>query len=290
MRQLRSFRVVFRRWRQRVIRFWRLNAVVPRLLRFNAYTGYVGRRLFQYIPFLLPHDRSYYGFAHLVHPGDGFFLDVGANDGISAIGFKHIHSDYRVLSLEPNRWHEASLKRLTKKLKDFDYRIVGAGQKTCRQDLYMPFYQGVPIYTAASLYKDYVDVSMRQQFADRARHKVEYVIQSVEIVRLDDWELAPDIIKVDTEGFEYEVLLGLGRTIARHRPFIMLEYNPDLLRKEVEFLKPLDYEMFVYVFKEDAFRPFTASSSRSNGTRVAENIFCIPLEKKQGLPMVKGSS
>ena len=283
-----SFRSAFRSWRQRVIRFWRLNAVVPRLLRFNAYTGYVGRRLFQYIPFLLPHDRSYYGFKHLVHPGDGLFLDVGANDGISAIGFKHIHSDYRVLSLEPNRWHEASLKRLTKKLKGFDYRIVGAGQKTGRQDLHMPFYQGVPIYTAASLYKDYVYGSMRRQFADEARQKVEYVIQDVEIVRLDDWQLSPDIIKIDTEGFEYEVLLGLGQTIARGRPFIMLEYNPDLLAREVDLLKPLGYDMFVYVFKEDRFHPFLSSSPQFKGTRVTENIFCIPSEKQQGLPITGG--
>lgn len=278
-------RASFRRWRQRVIRYWRLNAVVPRLLRFNAYTGYVGRRLFQYVPFLLPHDRSYYGFRHLVKAGDGLFLDVGANDGISAIGFKHIHSDYRVLSLEPNRWHEASLKRLKKKLKGFDYRIVGAGQETCRQDLHMPFYQGVPIYTAASLYKDYVDVSMRRQFAQHAGHKVEYVTQSVEIVRLDDWALTPDIIKIDTEGFEYEVLLGLSRTIARCRPFIMLEYNPDLLRQQDDFLRPLGYEMFIYVFKEDRFHPFSMARPQLDGTRVAENIFCIPSEKKQGLPI-----
>jgi hypothetical protein len=42
-------------------------------------------------------------------------------------------------------------------------------------------------------------------------------------------ELAPDriaILKVDVEGAEADVLEGLERTIARHRPYILIEILP----------------------------------------------------------------
>lgn len=41
-----------------------------------------------------------------------------------------------------------------------------------------------------------------------------------------------DLIKIDTEGFEYEVLQGASQTIAQHRPkFIQIEYNHHQLFK-----------------------------------------------------------
>src|SRR6202000_208016 len=34
-----------------------------------------------------------------------------------------------------------------------------------------------------------------------------------------------DLIKIDVEGFEYMVLLGLKNTIAKHKPRIIFEYD-----------------------------------------------------------------
>ncbi len=249
----------------------------------------MGRRFFQYIPFLLPHDKSYYGFAHLVHPGDGLFLDIGANDGISAIGFKHIHSDYRVLSLEPNRNHEAALVRLKKKLKGFDYRIMGAGSRSGQEVLHMPFYQGVPIYTAASLSPDFVRDSMAHQFNGHGKEKLAYVQQIVDIARIDDLGLSPDIIKIDTEGFDYEVLLGAQATISSGRPFVMIEYNPKLVDVQVAFFEQLGYVLWTYMFQDDQFRAFDRrrESALVEMGRISPNIFCIPREKIGNLPFRK---
>ena len=73
--------------------------------------------------FLLPHDKSYYGFRHLARPEGGLFLDVGANIGMSAAGFRHLIPTYHVLSIEADRHHEPSLQRLKKKSPNFDYLI-----------------------------------------------------------------------------------------------------------------------------------------------------------------------
>ena len=284
---LNPIKVIFRRVRRKVIRLWRLNFMVPRLLKYNVYTGFFGRRLFQYLPFLLPHDKSYYGFMYLVHPGDGLFLDIGANDGVSAIGFRHIHSDYSILSIEPNRYHEPTLKRLKKKLGRFDYIVAAAGSETCQKVLYMPFYSGVPVHTAASVRPEFVEGSMKDQFRDFGKDKIAVLQQIVDVIRVDELNLKPDIIKIDAEGYDYQVLLGLVATIGACRPYMVVEYNPQLVADFEKFFKALSYVLFTYDYKADCFFPFHSAAELKiyNKTNIAKNLFCIPQEKQSGLPL-----
>ncbi|GEM_PF-910397 len=289
MGSVSPIKTIFRRVRRKIIRLWRLNFMIPRLLKYNAYTGFFGRKLFYYLPFFLPHDKSYYGFAHLVHPGDGLFLDVGANDGISAIGFRHIHSDYRILSIEPNRYHEPNLKKLKKKLKQFDYLIVAAGSEPGQKILHMPFYSGVPVHTAASIRPEFVESSMKDQFRRFGDEKIAVLQQIVEVVRVDDLKLEPDIIKIDAEGYDYQVLLGAVATIGQKRPYVVVEYNPHLMDDFEGFFKTLSYVLFTYDYKQDCFLPFDKDYELGVGQLkgVAKNLFCIPKEKAEGLPVTR---
>ena len=65
-----------------------------------------------------------------------------------------------------------------------------------------------------------------------------------------DSSVAPDVIKVDTEGSELLVLKGARATLARHRPMIFLSVHPSHLEAmgqstgELEdLLAELDYEV-----------------------------------------------
>ena len=63
----------------------------------------------------------------------------------------------------------------------------------------------------------------------------------VEIRTLDSYGLAPDLIKIDVEGFEPQVLRGARQTIARHRPLIMFEaLSPDALAECVAIIESID--------------------------------------------------
>ena len=281
-------KTIFRRIRRRIIRLWRMNAAIPRLLRYNPYTGFIGRKLFQYIPFLLPHDKSYYGFVHLVHPGDGLFLDVGANDGISAIGFRHVHSDYRILSLEPNLCHERALRKLKRRLKNFEFVLMGAGRTPSQMTLYIPIYNGVPIYTAASLRRDFVQRTMDEQHLPGQKDKSIVIVEfRVDIVPLDNMNLKPDIIKIDTEGFDYEVLLGLTKTIEACRPPILIEHNPDLMEQMESFFIQRNYRLLTYDHTTDQFDVFDKKRERGihQKQKVTTNIFAVPQEKFTHIPM-----
>jgi FkbM family methyltransferase len=67
---------------------------------------------------------------------------------------------------------------------------------------------------------------------------------------LDSFNLTPDFIKIDTEGFEYNILLGGEQTVRAHKPVIIVEQKPDKGSNfglkdtaAVELLKSWGYEV-----------------------------------------------
>ena len=52
----------------------------------------------------------------------------------------------------------------------------------------------------------------------------------------------PDIIKIDTEGHEVEVIMGMSRLITEHRPLIFFEHI-ELNDEQVRALLPKDYRL-----------------------------------------------
>ena len=48
----------------------------------------------------------------------------------------------------------------------------------------------------------------------------------IPMMRLDDFGLCPDLIKIDTEGYEYFILKGAEETLVTYRPAIIVEQKP----------------------------------------------------------------
>ena len=72
--------------------------------------------------------------------------------------------------------------------------------------------------------------------------------------RIDDfvltWDKVPDLMKIDVEGFEYQVLKGAEMTIDRYHPKIIIEtHSVELREKCDEFLTHLGYNL-IYKDKE----------------------------------------
>jgi len=258
---------------------------IPEQLRCNPTSEFIGRKLFRFFPFLLPHDKSYWGFLYFVEKREGLFLDIGANDGISALGFRRIHPPYRILSIEPNYCHAYALKRLkTKHLDRFDYKIIGAGRMSGQMTLHIPVYNGVPLYTAASVDRKYVVDTITHQYADASENLVIMELK-IDIRPLDEFNLKPDIIKIDTEGFDYDVLLGLNKTIAAHRPTVMVEYNPERIGDLVNFFSLHQYQLMTYDYISKVFEDFENDAPILKDERkIRSNLFCVPKEKTDKLP------
>ena len=70
----------------------------------------------------------------------------------------------------------------------------------------------------------------------------------VEIITLDHFchthQIFPDIIKIDTEGFEFEVLKGGFNVLKEKRPLIIFESNSEAQRDLIfDFFTELDYSL-----------------------------------------------
>lgn len=68
----------------------------------------------------------------------------------------------------------------------------------------------------------------------------EDVAGDIELVPLDSFELAPDVVKIDVEGAEMQVLEGAAATLAAHRPAVFVEAH-QALDEVAGFLSRLGY-------------------------------------------------
>jgi len=235
------------------------------------------------ITILLPHDKSYYGFQSLARGREGLFLDVGANNGMTAAGFRRLNKDYRILSIEASRHHEPALQRLKQRIPRFDYLITAVGATAGEFRLYTPMYKGVSIHTHTSSSRDYMDVSLRRDFNPRVVEQIVYDEQIVKVVPIDSLNLQPDIVKIDVEGLDYQVLLGMTQTIETWRPVVMVEYTPNKTGPIVAFFAERRYELFVYDEHTAAFQPFDEARAATvwNKSGLQLNVFAIPVERRR---------
>jgi FkbM family methyltransferase len=239
------------------------------------------------LDFLLPHDKAYYAFRHFASSSGKLFLDIGANNGITALGVHKILPRYSILSIEADPTHKRALERVKRKIHNFDYRIVGAGDSSEALVLYTPCIRGIPIHALTSGDLDYLKVSVTRDFGSAAAARVKYLEHSVQTMSLDDLEVSPDIIKIDIEGYELPALRGLSKTIARTRPTILMEFTPEFFVKSAAFLEKRKYLFFVFDERTDSFIWFdperqTAAWERSP---LQVNVFCIPTERQGTIPV-----
>ena len=117
------------------------------------------------------------------------------------------------------------------------------------------------------------------------RELLEPRVSEIEVKRLDDLKLecsGRSLVKIDTEGSEYFVLLGSMSFLAENRPVVFCE----ILRKwsakagvdynaSLKLLTNLGYEVFVTIPDSDGLHKFSVIDD----TTVATNFFFFPREK-----------
>ena len=158
----------------------------------------------------------------------GSIIDVGANFGWTSHFFSHFFKE--VISFEPCEIPYKMLQEVALDRKNiYCYNYAVACPEICKQEvlkIQTPFDTEYSDYNyeMATIKLDQIE-QLHGEYGDRFSqdNKVEEIVP----VCLDDFDwdnfARPSGIKIDVEGFEYNVLMGAVETIEKYRPRLLIE-------------------------------------------------------------------
>jgi FkbM family methyltransferase len=165
---------------------------------------------------------------------DPFICEVGSNIGASLLQILRGKPRATVLALEPSNDFRPFLER----------NLRAAGFSNVRV---LPLFVGAQPGTTWLYNNETTASATGPEYADHeARGR-----QQVEVITLDQVlsaEPRVDFIKIDTDGFDFEVLLGAERTLRNHRPLLFFELAPGMVsdsQARLSSLQALGYERLI---------------------------------------------
>ena len=145
---------------------------------------------------------------------DAIFIDVGANVGHHSLFMSKYCQE--IHSFEPyDKARELMMAKLiANKCTNVVVHNFGLGEKNEFLDFYVPV--GRNIGTGSFVEEHAKDNNIKSG-------KLEIVEGDMYVEKLQLPRI--DLIKIDVEGFEKNVLLGLKATLEKYRPFVVMEYS-----------------------------------------------------------------
>lgn len=231
----------------------------------------------------LPHEKDFYGLRLLLkNKLNESILDIGGNLGISAMGFRKLGFVNKIFLFEPNRYiFDNYIKnKLLKNYKNIYAFNFALGCKNENSLFYYPYYKDKCIHYFCSFDKKYIQNSINITFK---RKKIKIVKEKINIKIFDKLNLdcKPKFIKIDVEGFDYEVIKGMKNTIKKFSPILLVEFNKSNFFKIKKILH--NYNAWVYFYNTNNFKIFNKNMIDKDVVRTANvnlmsirNIFFIP--------------
>ena len=107
-----------------------------------------------------------------------------------------------------------------------------------------------------------------------------------DIIPVDSLDINPSVIKIDAEGFDYDVIEGLKTTIERTRPFIMIEIADSEYDQIKKYLSDRHYVLLTYDIFADTFsRAPAVPPGTKSATFNHRNFFAVPEEFLNSMPL-----
>ena len=170
-------------------------------------------------------------------------IDVGGNWGQSIEAMRYYAKPAKIISFEPNPPLARRLQQLHANNPAIEIQPMGLGDEEGVLPLHTPIY-GRFIFDGATSFDREEALTFlnaeRMAWFDESKLRLES--HDVPVKKLDDFDVRPDVIKLDVQGFEYKVLQGGSRMFAECRPFTILE-NPSA--DVVAFFAKLDMASYV---------------------------------------------
>lgn len=177
-------------------------------------------------------------------PNKRTFVDVGANVGIWCLPMtKHFQ---KIIAYEPSKPNIECLRLNVPNGIEIREKAVADFQGEFK------FHQGEKNCGDSKLIREGMEI---------------YVSYTVPVVKLDDENLTDiDLVKIDTQGWEYDVLRGMKNIIEKCRPWVMYEINEEV-DECCKFMEQFDYEVLYVKSKRNfVWAPKTGLNSPKDKT------------------------
>lgn len=199
---------------------------------------------------------------------DSTYLDIGTNIGYHARAV-HLQNGCKVLGFEPNTnhflvaWHNC---------KEYPIQLINAavGNKSGKVK--------IKTFDPAQV-ENFGNISIVEEDGDE-----------VDVIMIDQLNLnACDLMKIDVEGFEFEVLEGANATIEKFNPVIFYEaQDSDVWPKCWEFLNEREYNQYWVACRNDPVgETYRRPEQSPFGDGGVLNIIAVPKSKPQPIQLMK---
>jgi len=233
----------------------------------------------------LPHDPTYYALNHLVKNNTGLIIDIGANQGISALSFLMLCPNHKILSIEPVKAHEKYLSKIKSKNTNFDYEIIGLSDEVGQVTFYTPEIGNIQLHTFTSIDRGHVNTALEKTYSHKVLDRIKISENTCEVKRLDDLGLSPEVIKIDAEGHELNILQGAVNTLDNASPKLIFEACHKDISPIRDLLESKGYILLKYDHLKDEF---TKVNTNTNGVEYISghrNLIAIKKHDLDGLPL-----
>jgi FkbM family methyltransferase len=166
-------------------------------------------------------------------------VDVGANIGLFSVRFSKDFT--QVISFEPTSVNYECLQENTSTLDNIKIYKLGLGEVESTAVISLP-----------------AESNNCGAFSiiDFNNHPGDVLTETITINTLDSYNLTPDLIKIDVQGFDLNVLKGSINTIKTYRPIIISEIENKKTRHEFfNFFESVGYELAESVRRDYIWRP-----------------------------------
>ncbi|MEM0502909.1 MAG: FkbM family methyltransferase, partial [Thermoplasmata archaeon] len=209
-------------------------------------------------------DLSLNKLINIIKPGD-IVIDVGGNIGFVAMSiYKKMNGRVIIHSFEPDNTNYTKFEQLLKINPDIKINLnkVALGEDKYFAPLVMP--------------------TPDNRGGIRINKNINHIKEKISVVTLDEYVKQNNIqlinvIKVDVEGFEYNVLKGASYTIKKFHPILFIEWDNSNLKQQgvsifilYDFLKKFNYKIIDIIKSEEI-----TNENINEYTNIHTDVICI---------------
>jgi FkbM family methyltransferase len=162
-------------------------------------------------------------FRNVVKPAPNCIVDVGANVGSYSILFHNVFPEAKIISVEPSSYNIPYLEYNCKSIPNHEILQLALGDVRKRAEIAMPS-------EAQRVMNN--DYPQSHTGCLSLHGETDYLRETVDVVPLDELDVQRPVgfIKIDTEGYEIQVLIGARKIIREDKPIMLIEGNENNLK------------------------------------------------------------